>query len=373
MDRVHVVSSDPNAADSLRASLASSEELTQGRMVPRSQLDAPDWLVLDLRRGKDARDGIREEPYLWGRFVVHGELGHGAFGRVLEAFDTERRREVALKLPAHQALEDPQTNARFLREVFGLAQVNSPFICQYLDNGVVDEQPYLAMELVDGVTLQDYVAERGPLTELQILELLEGLGQALQVLQREGLVHRDIKPANVILRDANTARPVLADFGLVRPASSDALTGAHMVMGSPGYLPPEYLLGDDYDRRGDLFALGMVARFAFTGEHYKQGLPTFKLLTDMTENDIPRLRQASPPLALLVQQLTRRDPKARLQLARILLQRLDQIRNGPCADCLRAPVVPCAVAAAPIPEDCPRGSELSERPKRTSRRLRRVC
>ena len=328
-----------------------------------SQQRVPRFALLDLRSCARADHDPTFTPYPFGPFWIQGELGRGSYGRVLEAVDTQRARKVALKLPHQEALQDPSVATRFEREVQALRTINSPFICQHYGHGSVDGQIYLAMEMVEGITLEDHVAERGPLRAIQVCELLEGLTQAVQSLERAGLVHRDIKPANIILRDGNTARPVLADFGLARPESAPHVTQTQMVMGSPGYLAPEVLLGAEYDTRSDLFALGMVARFATTGCHYQQGVRVFKLLNDMCERGVDPIDTGFPPMTLLLNQLTHSDPEHRPSRARILLQRLDQIRNSPCASCLERTASACETASWSLsPKDCPKRPTDQELP-----------
>ena len=319
VERLCVVSEDDLVEDRLAALGSVGWEVTRSRGL-FSEAGEADWVLIDLRdRGRQPLgEGFRAFPF--GRYLVLGELGRGMFGRVVEALNTETNERVALKLPSHELLDDPTVNARFVREVFALARVDSPYVCRYVDNGLVGQRLYLAMELVEGPTLEEHVRERGGLSEAEVRGLLEGLAQAVRALHREGLVHRDIKPANVILRGGNVGRPVLADFGLVRPAESSALTSKSVVLGSPGYVPPEYLLEDVFEPAGDLFAVGMVARYALTGAHYKCGLAPFQLLTDMAKQEV---EVPEVPLAEVVRALVRHDPSERLESGTALLQRLE--------------------------------------------------
>ena len=295
---------------------------------------AHDVLLLDVRPGqpssRPSRGGLPRRRI--GPYLLTWELGRGSYGAVYAALDTRTQERVALKLPFKAILNDPENAARFERETQLLRELHSPYVCRYLDHGALDGQPFLAMELVKGVNLESHIRDYGPLPEPDALQLLEGLARACQALEVANVVHRDIKPANVILRNGDPACPVLVDFGLIKPTHNNSpITNPDMIMGSPGYLPPEYIVGDDFSHRGDLFSIGMTTRFALTGAHYLEGLPAYKILTEITEQGVNPLTEGSRPLRLLLQLLCDRDPQRRPPRAAVLASRIDHIRQDPLA------------------------------------------
>jgi serine/threonine-protein kinase len=194
-----------------------------------------------------------------GRYVVEKELGRGAMGRVFLAYDPEIDRRVAIKtIQIFASLPDAeraQARERFLREARSAGKLLHPGIVTVFDVGEADGIPYLAMEFIEGTTLDAYCREDALLPVPVVIDLIAAAADALGFAHQNGIVHRDIKPAN-LMRVSGRAIKVM-DFGLAKdPATSMTHDGA--LLGTPNYMSPEQVRGESLDGRADLFALGIV-------------------------------------------------------------------------------------------------------------------
>ncbi len=197
------------------------------------------------------------EQKRFGRYVVLGELGRGAMGMVYRAVDPIIEREVAVKtlLPNLRDEVMAESRERFLREARSAGRLNHPNIVTIHDVGEEDGTAYIAMELLDGRTLQDMLLDAKRMPFATIADIAAQVADALDHAKRFGIVHRDVKPANIVVSASGCAK--LADFGVAHvPSSSMTLSGASL--GSPRYMSPEQVLGQPIDPRSDIFSLGVV-------------------------------------------------------------------------------------------------------------------
>jgi serine/threonine protein kinase len=204
--------------------------------------------------GADASTRGDDVPEI-GRFQVHRKLGQGGMGIVYACQDPENARMVAIKwlhAREHQALR-----TRFLREAEAMASLDHPNILRVFEIGEHGGQPFTVMELIEGETLSTWLqGEERPLGS--ILDAFARAGAGLAAAHDEGLVHRDFKPDNVMVAD--DGRVVVMDFGLVRVTTGAAaglagdLTATGAILGTPGYMAPEQLLGEHADARADQFS-----------------------------------------------------------------------------------------------------------------------
>jgi hypothetical protein len=196
-------------------------------------------------------------PATLGRYRILGELGRGAMGTVYRALDPLIEREVAVKtlnpdLPQELIAE---VRERFLREAKSAGRLNHPNIVTIFDVGEQDGIAYMAMELLEGRSLQQILNESPRLPFQTVADLVAQIADALDRAQQLGIVHRDVKPANVVVSSSGHAK--LTDFGVAYvPASTMTQTGA--MIGSPRYMSPEQVLGLPVDPRADIFSLGVV-------------------------------------------------------------------------------------------------------------------
>jgi Protein kinase domain len=193
----------------------------------------------------------------FGRYLIVGELGRGAMGAVHRAQDPLIEREVAIKtlLPDLPAEVMGDVRERFLREARSAGRLNHPNIVTIFDVGEQDGVAYIAMEVLEGRSLQQMLRDAGRLPLSSIVNIAAQVGEALDHAHRAGIVHRDVKPANIMVSAAGRAK--LTDFGVAHvPSSSMTQTGT--ALGSPKYMSPEQVTGQAVDPRSDIFSLGAV-------------------------------------------------------------------------------------------------------------------
>jgi len=193
----------------------------------------------------------------FGRYLIVGELGRGAMGTVHLAKDPLIERDVAIKtlLPNLPDEVMGDVRERFLREARSAGRLNHPNIVTIFDVGEQDGTAYIAMEVLEGRSLQQMLREPERLPLATLVDVAAQVADALDHAQRFGIVHRDVKPANIMVSAAGRAK--LTDFGVAHvPSSSMTQTGA--ALGSPKYMSPEQVTGQAVDPRSDIFSLGVV-------------------------------------------------------------------------------------------------------------------
>jgi serine/threonine protein kinase len=202
-------------------------------------------------------------------FQIRRLLGKGGMGYVFEAYDSHLERELALKTVRLDILGEAGKE-RFLREARACSRINHPNIVTVYSAGEVDGDPYMAMELVRGRTLAEYLKEE----QVDWRTLVGWIVQLLDALERlhsEGIVHRDLKPENIMLTADGV--PKLMDFGLAHMAAAAQLTATGMMVGTVHYMSPEQVLGKEIDARSDVFSMGILlyralsGTFPFDGDH----------------------------------------------------------------------------------------------------------
>ncbi len=202
-----------------------------------------------------------------GRYEILSELGRGAMGVVYRARDPKIGREVAIKtLKIADKAEDSEVDAlreRLKREAQAAGQLSHPGIVTIYDVDEEDGLAYIAMELVEGKTLENVLRDGGTDDLPFIGDVLTQAAAALDYAHTKGIVHRDVKPANLMLTSGRGLK--IMDFGIARVSSSQ-LTQTGTVMGTPSYMSPEQVRGDDLDGRSDQFSLGVISYELLTGK-----------------------------------------------------------------------------------------------------------
>ncbi|MGX7829696.1 serine/threonine-protein kinase [Actinokineospora sp. 24-640] len=234
-----------------------------------------------------------------GRFELLDRLGSGGMGTVWRARDVGLRREVAIKevRPADTALfeHDPvlaaQQRERVLRESRALARLQHPNVVSIYQIIESDDSPYpwIVMELVDGTSL-DSRLRNGALAPAEAARLGRDILRALRAAHTAGVLHRDVKPGNVLLRPDGSA--VLTDFGIAALHDSGQLTATGEVIGSPEYIAPERLLGDETKTASDLWSLAMLLYVAVEGHHPLRRGSTMATLAAVLTEQVPPPRRA---------------------------------------------------------------------------------
>ncbi|WP_158277167.1 serine/threonine-protein kinase [Serinibacter arcticus] len=271
-----------------------------------------------------------------GYTLVH-RLGSGGMGTVWEARDAEGS-AVAIKL-LHPAISaDPDARSRLAREVANLHRVRGNRVARVLDAEVEDDLAFVVTDLVEGLSLEESVAQEGAFDPVDLHPLAEGLFEAVAQVHDAGLLHRDLKPGNVMVTYDG---PVLIDFGIAQLADDDRLTHTGFVTGTPGFLDPATLSGGALGRAGDWFGWAAVLLFAATGRPPFGRGPMEAVLGRMTTAR-PDLDHLSPAVAAAFRNALAPDPAARPE-PHVLLQVLENDALGVDQE------VPAATALVPAP------------------------
>src|SRR3984957_6578239 len=245
-------------------------------------------------------------PDRLGPYRLLDRIGEGGMGVVYLARDPEQR-SVAVKILRPAVAGDPNARRRLAREVETMRRVRSPFVAEVLDTDVTSETPYIVTRYVPGRTLDEVVTQEGPLSGSRLIRLAAGLADALAAIHAAGVVHRDLKPGNVMLMNGH---PVVIDFGIAQALDSTRLTMTGMFMGTPGYLSPEVIEGQQSSRASDVHAWGATVAFAATGRP-PFGSGSYETIFYRIVNGSPDLTGVAGPMLPLLQAALGREPSRR--------------------------------------------------------------
>lgn len=266
-----------------------------------------------------------------GPYYVSDRLGQGGMGAVYLARDLALDRPAALKVLLPRYADDPEFVARFQREARASAKLSHPNIVQIYAVDIESDPAYMAMEYVDGETLEARLQRAGALTWQHALNVVSQVASALACAHAAGIIHRDIKPANVLIDKSNRAR--VADFGIAKVMGSQTkLTSAQHTVGSPCYMSPEQCGVGEVSPASDLFSLGIMLYEMLTGTvpfKGESGLAVMRLIT--TEDLPPVLPQVSglpQSVQELLNALAARDPAMRYATAQQVLEDLRSLHAG---------------------------------------------
>jgi serine/threonine-protein kinase len=211
----------------------------------------------DLRFDAPEQRGVRG-------FELKEEIGSGAYGTIYRAVQSAIGRDVAVKVIRRRYANDPEFIRRFESEAQTIARLEHPYIVPLYDYWREPDGAYLVMRLLRGGSLLSAL-ENGPLAPDSTVTILSQLASALTTAHRQGIVHRDIKPANILFDEANNA--YLSDFGIAKDLGHDlGLTAAGAMIGTPDYISPEQLTGQEVTPQSDQYSLGAVLYETLTGE-----------------------------------------------------------------------------------------------------------
>ncbi len=264
-------------------------------------------------------------------YRVLKRLGAGGMGQVFLAVDTLLERRVALKVMLPALAAEAVHRDRFLREARAAAALTHDHVVTIHQVGEADGVPYLAMQLLEGESLEDYLRRGKSLTPGQVCRIGREAANGLAAAHAKGLVHRDVKPANLWL-EAPRGRVKLLDFGLARPTGDVHLTSSGQVLGTPTYMAPEQARGQVLDGRCDLWSLGVVLYRLCTGRLPFEGTDVLAVITSIALDEPPPVRALAPDtppaLAELITELLAKDPAGRPKSARAVADRLLAIERA---------------------------------------------
>jgi Protein kinase domain len=251
-------------------------------------------------------------PARLGPYSLLGRIGEGGMGVVFLARDASGQ-TVALKVLRSAVAEETTARQRLAREVETMRRVRSPYVAEVIDADLAGDTPYIVTRYVPGRTLDQVVTEAGPLPPSALLRLACGLADALAAVHAAGVVHRDLKPSNVMLLGE---LPVVIDFGIAQGPDATRLTMTGMFMGTPGYLAPEVIEGQQSSEASDVHAWGATVAFAATG-HPPFGTGAYETIFYRIVNGQPDLTGAPSSLLPLLKAALSRDPGQRPLAARL--------------------------------------------------------
>jgi len=300
--------------------------------------------------------GTLPERSIAGRYRLVRPLGQGGMGRVWLAWDEILRRDVAIKeLVAPPGLgsdDQREMRERSIREARAIARLNHTNVVRIFDVLHADGDPWIVMEFVSSRSLEQVLAEDGPLTPAEAARIGLAVLAALRAAHRAGLLHRDVKPANVLLAD--DGRVVLTDFGIATAPDDPGMTQTGVVLGSPSYLAPERAIDGVAGPAADLWSLGATLYTAVEGRPpYVRPSTLTTLAALATEQPTPAARAGA--MAPALQGLLRKDPSQRVgaEEAERLLRQATTQQPSPATAAPAILEIPLPQGPEPEPPDPP--------------------
>ena len=245
-------------------------------------------------------------PRKLGPYRVIRKIGEGGMGVVYLGADPSKR-QVAIKVLGPAVANDPSARQRLAREVETMRRVRNRYVAEIVDADVNGPSPYIVTRYVPGRTLEDTVREQGPLRGMALDSLAEGLAEGLTAIHAAAVVHRDLKPGNVML---DNGQPVIIDFGIAHVPDATRLTKTGLVMGTPGYLPPEVIEGSASSGASDVHSWGATVAYAATGRE-PFGTGNFQTIFFRVIEGRAELDGVPPRLLPFVSAALSTDPKSR--------------------------------------------------------------
>ena len=253
-----------------------------------------------------------------GHYEVLEIIGRGGMGTVLRAFDGKLHRVVAIKVMAAQLATNATARKRFTREAQAAAAVTHDHIVTIHAVEEANELPYLVMQYVSGLSLQQRLDRNGPLQLREIVRIGMQAAAGLAAAHGHGLIHRDVKPSNILLENG-VERVKITDFGLARAVADASLTQSGVVAGTPHYMSPEQACGEVVDQRTDLFSLGSMLYAMCTGRPPFRAGSIIAVLKRVCEETPGAIREANDEvpdwLIAIVEKLLAKSPADRFQSA----------------------------------------------------------
>jgi len=306
-----------------------------------------------------------------GPYQITKVLGFGGVGTVFEATDTQIHRQVAIKVLNRKWIKDEVAKERFIREAKLSSMIKSPHVAMIHTVGEDDGVPYLAMELLNGFSLEQF-RHQNNLTIPQIMRLAREMAKGLAAAHAQNLIHRDIKPGNIWLEtlsdpsggDKKFYRVKILDFGLARlQEQTDGLTRYGVIVGTPMYMSPEQINGSRLDVRTDLFSLGVVLYQLCTGTLPFQGTAVGDVWDAIARSQPTPVHELNPDVSIkfsrLIERLMSKSPQHRPPDAMNVVRLVENIEKEEERRLLKK-------TARKVPQEPPASSSAGKTPQKVS-------
>ncbi len=252
-----------------------------------------------------------------GNYKIIEKIGEGGMGEVYKGIDTMLEREVAIKMMRPELINRPEIVDRFKSEAVATGRLNHSSITTLYNFGQTENQYYMALEFVNGETLDSIIKERGALPWREALDYAVAALEGLEYAHQSIIIHRDIKPSNIMINEQNNVK--IMDFGIARILEKARLTKTGNFIGTVEYTPPEQIQGKEGDARSDIYSLGAVLYEMLAGRVLFKGDTEFELMNSQIKEKPKPLRefnQAIPSkLDKIVLQALEKDPEKRFSTA----------------------------------------------------------
>ena len=305
---------------------------------------------------------VNEEKYIGklldDRYEQLELIGSGGMSVVYKSLDRKLNRYDAIKILKDDLIADDESRERFLAESRAIAMLSHPNIVSIYDVGhsddVGDAIEYIVMELIDGITLKQYIKKRGQLNWKESLHFSAQIAKALAHAHEKGIIHRDIKPQNIMLLKDGTIK--VADFGIA--ALQNSMEDSDEALGSVHYMAPEQSKGAAADARSDIYSLGVVMYEMLTGQYpYTGETPEEIAIKHINGNPVrPRKLNKSIPVRLekIILKAMSSDLQTRYQTAEEMVQDLEKFRQEQVTEEMKSSIGPIDLEGKdPVPEPKP--------------------
>ena len=265
-----------------------------------------------------------------GRYQVIEGLGEGGMGKVYKVFDNKIKEKIALKLIRPELALDAEVLERFSREMTLARKIGHRNVCRMFDLGEADGAHFLTMEYVSGVDLKTMIRMSGSLGVGTVLSIGKQVADGLAEAHNLGIVHRDLKPQNIMIDKSGGAK--IMDFGIARSIQEKGMTGAKVMIGTPGYMSPEQAEALDVDHRSDIYSLGIILYEMATGLVPFEG-ETAVAIAMKQKGETPKNPKGLNPhisddLAGVILKCLEKDRSQRYQTAADVRAELERIEKG---------------------------------------------
>ena len=234
----------------------------------------------------DQNEKFTAGTVLGGRYELIAKIGEGGMSEVFRARDNRLDRDVAVKILREELMRDEEFTRRFAGESHAVAMLSHPNIVSVFDVSQNDELEYIIMEMIEGITLRQYMNKKGALPWKEMLHFSKQIASAMAHAHKRGIIHRDIKPQNIMLLKDGTIK--VADFGIAA-LENELKQGEIQAIGSLSYISPEQVRGQSVDARSDIYSFGVVMYEMLSGQKPYSGDTPAEILVDQLNGNLKHL------------------------------------------------------------------------------------